>query len=241
MDATLTTQQLKTCKVEPKLISVLLIDDHEIVRNGLKMILQNQADIEVIGEASNCDEAIEQIRKEQPDIILLDVKMPGKDGFATMTEIRNIGCESPILLLSGYNYEFYAQDAIESQSSGFITKDSTKDFILNAIRIVVKGGIVWEKAVFRKALSNLKLQHKMLLNNDTLEREAPLLTEILSPREQEVLQFLSGGATNKEICRSLSLSEVSVKKLVASVIHKLGVHNRTQAALAVNKYALRDI
>ena len=237
----LATEQLKPRNYRPKLISVLLIDDHEIVRNGLKMILQNQADIGVIGEASNCDEAIEQIQKEKPDIILLDVKMPGKDGFETMDEIKKIGCESPILLLSGYNYEFYALDAIESHSSGFITKDSTKDFILNSIRLVANGGLVWEKEVFRKALSNFKFQHHMLLNNESLEREVPLLAELLSPREQQVLQFVSKGAANKEICKYLSLSEVSVKKLVSSVIHKLGVKNRIQAALEANKYALREI
>ncbi|XUX00732.1 MAG: response regulator transcription factor [Dehalogenimonas sp.] len=240
MDSTLVLKQLSFRKDETKPIMVLLVDDHEIVRNGLKMILQNQTDIEVMGEASNCDEAIEQIRKKNPDVILLDVKMPGKDGFATMEEIKKVGCESPILLLSGYNYEFFAQDAIESQSSGFITKDSTKDFILNSIRLVVRGGLVWERDIFRKAISNLKLQQKMQLNNEKLEHEAPLLTELLSPREQEVLQFLSGGAANKEISRSLSLSEISVKKLVASIIHKLGVKNRTQAALAVNKYTIKD-
>ncbi|WP_425398071.1 response regulator [Aeoliella sp.] len=205
-------------------IKVLVVDDHPVVRIGVKH-LTSGSDIHVVAEADNGAEAIETVKKVQLDLVLLDVRMPEVDGLRCLAEIRKIKPQLPVLMFSAYDSPTYIARAVALGASGYLTKAAKRDTLVGAITEVAGGGTAWSRDDLRRASGPIG-------DPDTeIDLEVPL-----TRREMEVLKQLAFGLTNKEIAEALGISYETVKEHVQHVLRKLGVSDRTQAAVwAVRK------
>lgn len=213
----------RTSADERRVFRVLVCDDHELVRSGLVSMLAGEADIEVIGEAGSGEEAIEQIRQRSPDLVLMDVRMAGMDGLAATRIIKEIAPEVSVVIVTMYDDADYLFEAIKVGAAGYVLKDSTKGHLLGAVHNVLHG-----ESSIDAALANQLLQR--------LAAEAPSAPEAkpvdsLTPREREVLAHVAEGETNAQIADALVVSRSTVKAHVEHIISKLGVSDRTQAAV----------
>jgi DNA-binding NarL/FixJ family response regulator len=198
-------------------ISVLIVDDHPVVRRGLRVLLEVQDGIEVAGEAGDGAEALELAAEHSPDVILLDLKLPGLDGIAVLGELKARGSGARVLVLTSVTEPASASLAVRSGAAGVVYKDVDPDALVRAIRAVHDGHLL------------LASEAAGTLVNSA--RWATAGVEALTPREREVLSELAKGRSNREIARALNVSEKTVKAHVSSVLAKLGVQDRTQAAL----------
>ena len=199
-------------------IKILIVDDHVVVRDGLSTILKREKNFIVVGEAKNGLEAIDQAVALEPDVILMDLRMPELDGVEAM---RRIGSQDPnvkFIVLTTYDGDEYIFDAIEAGAKAYLLKDASREELFRAVRAVHRGDSLIEPGVAAKVLDRLA----------QLSRQA-VQTEILSEREIEVLQLMAKGAANKEIAASLTISESTVKTHVANIYQKLEVSHRTEA------------
>jgi DNA-binding NarL/FixJ family response regulator len=208
---------------------VLVADDHPVVREGLSAMLSREKDIEVVGEAQNGREAIEKARALQPDVILMDLRMPEVDGIEAM---RRIKAENPLvqfIILTTYDNDEYIFKGIEAGARAYLLKDAPRAELFKAIRAVRKGESLLEPAVAGRVLDRLA--------ELSLQSHGP---EALSERELEVLKLIAKGASNKLIATSLLIGESTVKTHVQSIFHKLGVGDRTEAVTeAIRKGIVR--
>ena len=211
-------------------LTVLIVDDHPVVRSGLRVLLDVHDGIEVAGEAADGEEALALAAALEPDVILLDLKLPGLDGVAVLTELRSRGIGARVLVLTSANDPAQVSRAVQAGASGFLYKDVDPDALIRAIRAVNDGNLLLAPA----AAAPLMAAH-------TTQAAAPRggLTS-LTAREREVLDQLARGRSNREIARELHVSEKTVKTHVSSVLAKLGVQDRTQAALYAVRHAGRD-
>jgi DNA-binding NarL/FixJ family response regulator len=196
-------------------ISVLIVDDHPVVRQGLRALLDVQDDIVVAGEAGDGPAALSLATSLRPDIVLLDLKMPGMDGFAMLAPLRAAGLR--VLVLTSATEPSAAAQAVRAGAAGVLYKDIDPDALVRAIRSVRDGNVL----LAPEALGSLVRGSRV---------------DTLTPREREVLAAIAEGRSNREIARSLRVSEKTVKAHVSSVLAKLGVQDRTQAAV----YAVRN-
>lgn len=205
-------------------ISVLIADDHEVVRLGLKNLLQG-TECEVIAEAMTGEQALELVSTKKPDLVILDVRMGGGDGLYVLGRIKLDRPELPIILLSTYDNPTYVARAVALGASGYVLKSDTRERLLEAIGTAMKGESAWTRDELRRvtgALATPRLQTDV---------EVPL-----TQRESEVLKQLANGLTNKEIALALNISYETVKEHVQHILRKIGVSDRTQAAVwAVRK------
>ena len=216
-------------------IRVFLADDHEVVRQGLRVLLQGEPEIEVVGEASSGEEALKIIEELQPDVVLMDIRMHGMGGFKATREIKKMYPETSVILLTGYDSELYAAEALRAGAVGFIAKDCPRKLLSNAIRVVAHGGTVWQnEPLYQSLLRQLPMSKAEDRYGDTRAS----LDEQLTARELEVLTLLAKGYANKQISATLDLADITVKKYVKSIMVKLGVSNRTQAALLASRLGL---
>jgi DNA-binding NarL/FixJ family response regulator len=202
-------------------IKVLLVDDHPVVREGLCTILATAPDIEVVAEAGDGLEAVEKAIEHQPHIVLMDIRMPGLDGLEATQRIKNRLPSTSVIVLTVYDDDSYVVSAIKAGAGGYLVKDASKDLLIHTIRAVTSGGILIKTSLLREAIQGLTsapAQSTGLLNK-------------LTPREQQVLQLIVQGQTNKEIGQTLHISEDTTKKYVQSILLKLDVSDRTQAAV----------
>ncbi len=207
-----------------KRIRVLIVDDHVVVREGLRTILSMEPDIEFVGEAKDGFEAVTKARKLSPDVILMDLVMPGKNGIEAIREIKQNNPQARILVLTSFSEDDLVFPAIEAGALGFMLKDTTSETLTQAVRIVYRDEPSLHPVVARKL---------MQAKTPKAEAEEPL--GMLTPREQQVLALLGRGLSNREIADELVLSELTIRSHVSSILAKLNLENRTQAAL----YALR--
>ncbi len=201
-------------------IRVLIADDHPIVRQGLKVVLDAQPDMELVGEAANGEEAVRQARDLRPDVIILDLRMPVKDGLTAMREINQLGLAARILVLTSYPEDEDVLAAIKGGAMGVLLKDSPPDNLLQAVRTVYAGDSALHPAIARTLMQEI--------------RRPPVLApgqEPLTPRELDVLRCLARGTSNREIANELSVSTRTVTTHVRHILDKLHLGNRTQAAL----------
>ncbi len=197
-------------------IRILIVDDHTIVRDGLNTMLSRQDDFDVVGEAGNGVEAIEMARRMEPDVILMDLRMPKMSGVEAM---RSIGAENPrikTIILTTFDTDEYIFDAIEAGAKGYLLKDTSREDLFNAVRTVFRGESQIDPGVAAKLIS--RFQELSRLGPDTL-----------SEREVEVLQLIARGSSNRGIGRELLISESTVKTHVANIFQKLDVSHRTEA------------
>ena len=201
------------------------------------MLFANEADLVLVGESDGRDieKLLQTITELKPDIILLDIRLDGVDGFELAGQIKQVNSAIKIIMLTGDESELYVSEALHLQVEGFITKDLSKNYITAAVRMVSLGGSVWQAGVLYKAVRNILRTSTHRQNRGGLLSDKSMLTETLTPQEMEILHALGEGASNKAIGAALQLHEPQVKKLVHSILIKLGVTNRTQAALFISK------
>ena len=201
-------------------IRVLIADDHPIVRQGMGIVIGAEVDLQLIGQASNGEEAVRLAQELDPDVIVIDLQMPVKDGLAAIEEIKYDGSPAQILVVTSFPDDDKVFSAIKAGASGYMLKDSTPEQLLEAIRTVHKGESALPPSIARKLMQEVR-------RTSTL----PTTTDPLTPREIEVLKHLAQGATNREIAVDLSVSVRTVTTHVRNILDKLHLANRTQAAL----------
>jgi DNA-binding NarL/FixJ family response regulator len=206
----------------PALARVVIADDHELARAGLRTMLIGQHGIEVLAEAKNGREALEFCRRLQPDLALVDVRMPDMDGLATCRSIKQEAPATHVILVTMHENPHYLLEALRAGASAYVLKDVTQRELLATIRRVLRGESVLDPDIMVRVLGHM---------TGDLPRQAHLSPVQLSPREREVLQLLAQGLTNREIARALTVSASTVKIHVEHILAKLGVSDRTQAAV----------
>jgi len=209
-------------------IKVLLADDHPVVRQGLHTMLASAPDIEVVAEAGDGFEAIEKTNKHQPDVVLMDLRMPNLDGLEATRRIKKQLPATAVIILTMYDKDGYVMDAVKAGAGGYLLKDASKDLLINTIRAVNSGGMLVKTSLLREAFRDLPATSDV----QPLEKAPSIMTPSeLTSREYDVLQLLTQGRSNKEIGRALCISEDTAKKHVQTIMLKLRVSDRTQAAV----------
>lgn len=216
-------------------ISILVVDDHPLFRQGLRDVLRNEADIEIVGEGSDGQEAIQLAHRLQPDAIILDINLPGINGLQVVRQLRAERCLSAVVMLTAYDDAEQVLHAFRAGGSAYCPKDVTPNKLVQVLRQVAQGHFVVGDQVFdRDGLqewldSSVEKAGRPYVD-DSREAFSPL-----SPREMEILQYVTRGLSNKEIASALGISHQTVKNHMTAILHKLDVEDRTQAAV----YALR--
>jgi DNA-binding NarL/FixJ family response regulator len=204
-------------------IQVLLVDDHALARTGFRMVLDTEPDIEVVGEASTGRQAIHSARRLQPDVVLMDVRMPELDGIAATREIVGDGAPR-VLILTTFDLDEYVYDALAAGASGFLLKDVGPDQLTEAIRVIAGGEALLAPTVTRRLIDDLVRSGRRRL-------PAPPGLDELTPRELEVLELVAQGLSNAEIAELLTVEETTVKTHVSRLLAKLGLRDRVQAVV----------
>lgn len=205
------------------IIRVLLIDDHQVVREGLRRMLELEADLQVVGEAADSKEAIDMVGALTPEVVLMDIKMPGVDGIELTRRVKETQPTCNVIMLT--LYDEYLTQAIEAGADGYLLKDIKREELVKAIRVVHEG-------------------RSPLALSTSRDRLASLVTPIeeqrqrLSRRELDILRLIADGVTNKEIAEQLFLSEATVKRSVRLIFEKIGVRNRSEAVAEAYKRRL---
>ncbi|MFB7292772.1 response regulator [Actinacidiphila glaucinigra] len=200
-------------------IRVLLVDDHQVVRRGLRTFLEVQPDIEVVGEAGDGEEGVDRAGELAPDVILMDVRMPGVDGIEALRRLRDNGSKARVLVVTSFTEQRTVVPALRAGAAGYVYKDVDPDALAGAIRSVHAGHVLLQPEVADALLSQ----------EETTPGQGRGGT--LTEREREVLSLIAEGRSNREIARALVLSEKTVKTHVSNILMKLDLSDRTQAAL----------
>ena len=205
--------------------TVLLADDQPLLRMGFRMVLESQDDLSVVGEAADGREALELTRRLAPDVVLMDVRMPGMDGIEATRLIVEQGFSSRVLILTTFDLDEYAHAALRAGASGFLLKDALPNDLLSGIRAVASGDAVVAPSVTRRLLDTYA--HRLSPDGEGELDPEPYL-EVLTPREREVLMQVAQALSNSEIAAALHLTEATVKTHVGRILAKLGMRDRVQ-------------
>ncbi len=214
-------------------IRIVVADDHEVVRTGFAALLSTQPDFTVVGMAPDGAEAVRICAEQRPDVILMDVRMPGVDGIAATRQVAASGAGAPrILILTTFDLDEYVYDALLAGASGFLLKDVTAERLFDAVRIVAAGDALLAPAVTRRLISEFAR-----LRTAPSARDNPGLAT-LTPRETEVLKLVAEGLSNPELAARLVVTEETVKSHVSRILSKLGLRDRTQAVVTAYESGL---
>jgi DNA-binding NarL/FixJ family response regulator len=204
-------------------VRVLIADDQSLVRAGFRLVLENHPDLEVVGEASNGHEAIHGTSRLDPDVVLMDIRMPELDGIAATREIT-ARYDVRVLVLTTYDLDEYVYDALQAGASGFLLKDTPPDQLADGIRSIAAGEALLAPTVTRRLIEEFA-------RIGPARRERPAALDELTPRELEVLRLMARGLSNAEIAERLILGDTTIKTHVAHVLQKLGLRDRVQAVV----------
>ncbi|HRQ65031.1 MAG TPA: response regulator transcription factor [Xanthomonadaceae bacterium] len=205
------------------MIRVLLVDDQTLVRQGIKSLLELTDSIRVVAEAADGAQAIEMIPEVEPDVVLLDMRMPGKTGLDVLQELGSRDALPPTIILTTFDDDRQVLAGIKAGAKGYLLKDVSLEQLVGAIETVAKGGSLVQPVVTQRLLAGLERMHNEFAS---LDRPDPL-----TDRETEILRLMAGGYSNKEIANSLNVAEGTVKNHVSNILSKLGVRDRTRAVL----------
>lgn len=205
-------------------IRVLVVDDQPLVRAGFGMILQSEDDLELVGEGATGREAIEQVRKLSPDVVLMDIRMPELDGVEATRQICSAPNAPAVLILTTFDLDEYVYASLRAGASGFLLKDAPGDDLLDAIRVVAQGDALIAPSVTKRLIADFAAHSP----NPTVAAAFDQLTD----RENEVLQLMAKGMSNAEIAASLILGETTIKTHVGRILMKLNARDRVQAVIA---------
>jgi NarL family two-component system response regulator LiaR len=200
-------------------IRLLIVDDHKVVRQGLRFLLQHEADIEIVGEAADGEQAVEMVRQHVPAVVLLDLLMPRMDGLTALRRIKEISPSTQVIILTSHQGDDELFDAIKAGALSYVMKTAGVDVVVESVRAAARGESLLDPSVAAKVLEEM--------------RRAPGRDGVdpLSRREVEVLSELARGRSNKEIAKELSIGEETVKTHVSNILSKLHLADRTQAAI----------
>lgn len=211
---------------QPSPIAVLIVDDQALVRVGFRMILEIEPDLRVVGEATDGDQAVAKAATLRPDVVLMDVRMPGVDGItATRRLIADPSCEARVIMLTTFDMDEYVYDALRAGASGFLLKDVQPELLVAGIRAVHSGESLLAPSVTRRMIEAFRERPR------TGDWGGQQRLESLTAREREVLRLLARGLTNAEIASALYVSETTVKTHVSRVLMKLDLRDRVQAVI----------
>ncbi len=205
------------------MIRVLLADDQTLVRNGIRGLLELTREFEVVAEVDNGDDALAKVLALRPDIALLDVRMPGKDGLAVIRALRSAGNATPVVFLTTFDDDAVLLEGVRAGIAGYLLKDVTLDQLATALRTVASGKTLILPAVTERA--------ERYVRDRGTPFEASVLPDRLTAREVEVLRLIAGGYSNREIAEAFGTAEGTVKNQISSILSKLGVRDRTRAVL----------
>ena len=210
---------------------ILLVDDHEVVRLGLKSLLERHPQFEIVGEAASAREALEQVENNHPDVVVMDIRLPGTSGIEACEEITSRVPETRVLMLTSYAEDEMLFSAIRAGASGYILKQIDGEELVRALEAVARGEALLDPAVTQRVFQEVRRAVK--------EEEASAFVH-LSQQEKHVLLLVSEGRTNREIAKALFLGEGTVRNYVSSILSKLGVSNRAEAAAYAVEHNLRE-
>ena len=205
------------------MINVMLVDDQNLVRKGVRSLLELAEEIEVVAEASDGAEAIRMISEVNPDVVLLDMRMPGMSGLDVLRELSENDALPPTIILTTFDDDEVVLAGIQYGARGYLLKDVALADLVNAVKTVAEGGSIVKPAVTQRLLKGLEN-----LQNDFSSLDQP---DPLTDRETEILRLMAGGYSNKEIANSLGVAEGTVKNHVSNILSKMGVRDRTRAVL----------
>jgi len=207
-------------------IRVLLVDDHTVVRQGLRMVMSLEDDLEVVGEAANGREAVEAVAHDAPDVVLMDLLMPVMNGVEAIRAIKAAHPEIEAVALTSVLEDRLVIDAVEAGAAGYLLKETGPDALFEAIRAAARGEVRLDPRAQKRLVREVR---------------TPEMRESLTPRETDTLRLIAKGLANKDIAHELGVSEVTVKTHVSNVLSKLGLQSRTQAALFALKEGLTGL
>ena len=209
----------------PPAVRILVADDHEVVRSGFAELLDTQPDLAVVGTASNGREAVRLGRELGPDVVLMDIRMPGMDGIEATRQLTRDATGAPrVLVLTTFDLDQYVYDALRAGASGFLLKDVTAERLIDAVRIIATGDALLAPGITRRLISEFA-------QRPASTPQPPAALDELTPREAEVLQLLAAGLSNSEIAARLVITDETVKTHVSRILTKLGLRDRTQAVV----------
>jgi len=211
-------------------IRVLVADDHDVVRTGFAGLLATQPDFTVVGTAADGAQAVRLAREHAPDVVLMDVRMPGTDGIEATRQLTRNGTGPQVLILTTFDLDEYVYDALRAGASGFLLKDVTAERLFDAVRVVAAGDALLAPAITRRLISEFAAMHPQ-------PSPAPTLST-LTPRETQVLRLVAEGLSNPEIATRLTITDETVKTHVSRILTKLGLRDRTQAVVTAYETGL---
>jgi DNA-binding NarL/FixJ family response regulator len=214
-------------------IRLLIVDDQELVRTGFRLFLETQEGFEVVGEAGDGREAIERAKELRPDVVLMDVRMPGMDGVEATARLTAVGIEPPprVLVLTTFDLDEYVFGALRAGAAGFLLKDGPRERLVEAIRVIYGGEALLSPSITRRLIEDFAAR------TEPLEPPTAALDEI-TPREREVLILVARGLSNGEIAERLVVTEATVKSHVGSILMKLDLRDRVQAVVFAYEHGI---
>ena len=215
-------------------IGIVVADDHEVVRTGFAAILDTQPDFIVLGTAADGAEALLTCQEQHPDVVLMDVRMPGMDGIEATRRLTSAGTAPRVLVLTTFDLDEYVYDALRAGASGFLLKDVTAERLFDAVRVIAAGEALLAPAITRRLISEFASQRPRPKEPGQHRGQLAALT----PRETEVLRLIAAGLSNTEIAARLVVTEETVKSHVSRVLSKLGLRDRTQAVVVAYESGL---
>jgi two-component system, NarL family, response regulator DevR len=213
-------------------LRILLVDDHEVVRLGLKALLGRHPRFDVVGEAGTADEALAKARVQKPDVVVMDIRLPGKSGIDATREITGALPDTKVIVLTSYADDDLLMDAVAAGASGYVLKQIGSDDLVKALESVGRGEALLDPAMMNKAFARLR---------DAARRERGDAFKALTEQEVKILALVAQGRTNREIAGEIYLSEKTVRNYVSSILGKLGLSHRSQAAAYAVEHGLTSV